>query len=876
VYSLGATLYECLTGRVPFTGETAEQIFHQILEREPLAPRALAPHLSRDLETVLLKSLEKEPARRYASAAAFADDLDAVLGHRPVAARPVGTWTRAAKWARRNPNGALAAGLALLLVGGLPSAIAVVQTRSAAKVRRERDASDGIRLASQSALALPTDPGLALILARESHARSASVFSRSALFAALEACQESRTFAGHASSGTAVAWGPDGTSVLSASQAGAQTRWSAADGGVLGRWPHPAAVWEIVVLPDGSGFFTACADGRIRRYGWDDADPALEIAAHRRSVLGLVRHPRDSRLLSRSADATACVFDPATGAELLRVGEPGRSTVSSAEFHPSRNEFLTGSYDGTVRVWDGASGAELARMSGADREIRWAVWSPDGGRILAADIGGSAWLWNASDGAVLRAWQQIQHAVDGGFAADGTVLLTTAADRLERIALGRDEALESWSLGEAIASIRPLETGGHLIGLASGDLWWLDASGRIAGPLLGHSAVLIAGAFQAQGSRLATTATDGTVRIWEPRRPGLRRTILRAPATIRGLAWSGDGRTLVVALESGEILRAEAPDFVPHAAFLAPEGFNSNLLASTARHALRSSWSNRTHSGRLAWLDCDEGRELWHLDSATMGLAAPDFERGLLVAHRGRGRLEAFDLDTGATLRELAGSDANPVKAAACAGGGAAAALLRDGTVQVVDVGDGAMRAEFPPGVQPRQEVSISRDGGTVAWSSPDGWLEVMDVAGGSRLARIRAIGLREHRFTGDGALLLAPADELWVWRRGMARPEPLGKIYNISSHATSADPAGRWISSGDSDGRLHLWRQSDLVEELVVDGWPSQFDAHALAPDGARAAVACGTRLDVVEIADLPELAERRVPRAATAAERERYGLRD
>jgi len=115
VYSLGATLYQCVTGRPPFEGATSAQIFHAILSREPRRPRALAPGASRDLETVLLRALEKDPARRYADAAALADDLRALLEMRPIAARPPGPVTRALKWSRRNRSTSLAAGVALLL-----------------------------------------------------------------------------------------------------------------------------------------------------------------------------------------------------------------------------------------------------------------------------------------------------------------------------------------------------------------------------------------------------------------------------------------------------------------------------------------------------------------------------------------------------------------------------------------------------------------------------------------------------------------------------------------------------------------------------------------------------------------------------------------
>ena len=119
VYGLGAVLYELLTARPPFRAETALKTFRQVVADEPVPPSRLNTRVPRDLETVCLKCLQKEPQRRYASAQALAEDLRRYLRGQVVAARPVSTLERAAKWVHRNLTvAALSAVAALAVVAG--------------------------------------------------------------------------------------------------------------------------------------------------------------------------------------------------------------------------------------------------------------------------------------------------------------------------------------------------------------------------------------------------------------------------------------------------------------------------------------------------------------------------------------------------------------------------------------------------------------------------------------------------------------------------------------------------------------------------------------------------------------------------------------
>lgn len=115
IYALGAVLYDMLTGRPPFLGETAMDTLVQVINDEPVPPRRLQPKLPRDLEIICLRCLEKKPHERYASAGALADDLRRFLDDRPIVARPVRAWERGVKWARRRPTAAALAGVLILV-----------------------------------------------------------------------------------------------------------------------------------------------------------------------------------------------------------------------------------------------------------------------------------------------------------------------------------------------------------------------------------------------------------------------------------------------------------------------------------------------------------------------------------------------------------------------------------------------------------------------------------------------------------------------------------------------------------------------------------------------------------------------------------------
>jgi len=123
VYSLGAILYELLTGQPPFAAETALATLRQLQEEAPRRPGLVDRNINQDLEAICLKCLEKDPQRRYATAEALALDLERFLRDEPIDARPVGHFEVLVKWARREPllAGVITAAALLLLTATIVS-----------------------------------------------------------------------------------------------------------------------------------------------------------------------------------------------------------------------------------------------------------------------------------------------------------------------------------------------------------------------------------------------------------------------------------------------------------------------------------------------------------------------------------------------------------------------------------------------------------------------------------------------------------------------------------------------------------------------------------------------------------------------------------
>jgi formylglycine-generating enzyme required for sulfatase activity len=158
IFSLGVVLYELLSLRRPFEGDTTHQISQKILWFDPPQPSKIRSQCPRELSVISGKALEKDPDRRFQSMAEFAADLRRHLANQPIHARSPGALLRSLKWARRNPalsSAATVGLLALVLISGLlfeqvRTANRLAQTNAALQTANLALAGSNAELAAQT------------------------------------------------------------------------------------------------------------------------------------------------------------------------------------------------------------------------------------------------------------------------------------------------------------------------------------------------------------------------------------------------------------------------------------------------------------------------------------------------------------------------------------------------------------------------------------------------------------------------------------------------------------------------------------------------------------------------------------------------------
>jgi hypothetical protein len=342
IYALGAILYELLTGRPPFQGESDIDTLLQVQAHEPIAPSRIRPQVPRDLETICLKCLEKDSTRRYVTALDLAHDLRRFLAGEPILARPVARAERLWRWCRRKPAQAAVVGLSALGVVLLTAFL--VSYSFAGRLRAEqaktekalRDAELQHDLARQLSARLAMERGLFLCEQRDA-ARGMLWLARSletVPSATVDLEQEIRmNLAGwqyqmhhlravltHPLPITVVAFSPNGRLVATVSHDHTAQLWNSGNGSRHGPpLTHKDIVAAVAFSPDGRLLATGSCDGTARLWDTSTGKAVTGPLEHGDRVMG-VSFSHDGTLLATGGDdQKICVWEVRTG---RRRGNP--------------------------------------------------------------------------------------------------------------------------------------------------------------------------------------------------------------------------------------------------------------------------------------------------------------------------------------------------------------------------------------------------------------------------------------------------------------------------------------------------------------------------------------------------------------------------
>jgi WD40 repeat protein len=537
VYSLGAVLYELLTGSPPYLASQPDlsprELLNAIRERPPPPASLIAPNQPAELLAICSKAIARDPRARYPSAAEFADDLQSWLDGRVVGAHRTGAFAELRSWIRRNRLAAFSqAMVAVILVASLLVVI-LLQDRA----RREMvDANAALRESNHQ---------LGDSLYRTSIARAAQALqSRNSALAstllkecpptlrgwewsylvsslpksiAIEPSRDRKDTGAVLSRNSSWLAGFDGEPLL--------RFWNSLDGSTL-RPPIPLAhvPSALALSPNETLVAIGSTNGVVTVLQLSTGSILWTRSASAHRIHSLAFHPDGLQLLTGGGDGILRIWDAVTGENLTSKGFPG--SVLSLSVHPHGHLLACCTANGAAQLLDSRTLQLLNELMGDGSYHHAAAFSPDGSRIATAGADGRSRVWDVTTGRHVSSFATRPEDVDPeplwsvAWSPDGRRIASASQPRMIRIQNSRTGELEV-SLDAAASGRllclqfdhenRRLMSSGERLG-SMARLWNLDAKSRVVS-ITGHSNRVWAATFTPDNRQVVTGGWDAALQL---------------------------------------------------------------------------------------------------------------------------------------------------------------------------------------------------------------------------------------------------------------------------------------------------------------------------------------------------------------------------
>ena len=446
LYSLGAVLYQMATGDPPFEGDSPLALLRRVEQEDPIPVREVNPVVPEPLARLIERLLVKDPADRYQSAAEVAE----LLAHQLATTQPTPAPTlglprvrQRSGPLRRRRSRAERGWMAAALIGWLllgATALGLTITESTGRTHlvaallhpaQDEDAdSPEPRFTLQGSagpvwstyftpdsrtVAMGIDDGTVKLWDADTGAIKATVNAHKSPIWRLAIDRTGKRMATASDDNTAKIWVWD------------VDKWK-----LDKTLPHDTAVRAVAFSPNGRTIVTASRKGALRLWDVETGKPRYETQAHDGVVYGLVYSPDGRMIASSGGDKVIRLWD--AGGQALNTMGGNLGGVYSIAFSPDSKTIAAGGWEDTISLWDVASGNKTATLKGHTQDIWSVAFAPDGATLVSGSEDHTVRVWDVPSRTLIRTIRASNRSLYSvTFAPDGRTFAAGGRDGMVRL-----------------------------------------------------------------------------------------------------------------------------------------------------------------------------------------------------------------------------------------------------------------------------------------------------------------------------------------------------------------------------------------------------------------------------------------------------------